>query len=117
MKMTPIGSNQARTLDQYLAREFLDRWWPGRLVDSIRVLRTIRNKGGAVFDIYEDQYERFMDNFTHVQSQEADRLTFTVERCQELPELAEDDASGQGWRNDHESTWGSSSGSQSYGGS
>ncbi len=81
MKMTPTSPNQARTLDSYLAREFLDRWWPGRLADSIRVLRTIRNKGGAVFDIYEDQYDRFMDNFQHIQAQEGDRLTFVVERC------------------------------------
>jgi ATP-dependent RNA helicase DDX21 len=66
MKMIPTSPNQARTLDSYLAREFLDRWWTGRLADSIRVLRTIKNKGGAVFDIYEDQYDRFMDNFTHI---------------------------------------------------
>jgi hypothetical protein len=52
MKMSPTSPNQARTLDSYLAREFLDR--------------TIKNKGGAVFDIYEDQYDRFMDNFTHI---------------------------------------------------
>jgi ATP-dependent RNA helicase DDX21 len=69
MKMFPTSTNnpnQARTLDSQLAREFLDRWWPGRLADSIRVLRTIKNKGGAVFDINEDQYDRFMDTFTHI---------------------------------------------------
>ena len=98
-------------LDSFLAREFLDRWWGGRIADSIRILRTIKNKGGAVFDIYEDQYDRFMDNYQHILSQEADRMTFTVERCQELPELAEDDSQGgSGWRNDGDA------GGNSYGG-
>lgn len=35
-----------------------------------------------------------MDNFDHIFTQEGERLEFTVVRCQELPELAEDDASG-----------------------
>lgn len=41
-----------------------------------------------------------MDNMYHIQESEKERLDFTIERCQELPELAEDDAGGAGWRND-----------------
>jgi len=54
---------RGRNLDSYLCREHLERWWPQRFVDSIRVMRTIKGKNGVVFDIYEDQCDRFMDNF------------------------------------------------------
>jgi hypothetical protein len=83
-------------------RAFIDRWWSGRTADNIRVIKGIKNNLGALFDIYEDQYDRFMDNYEHVYTQEGDRLEFAVDRCLELPELQEDDASGggQGWRSD-----------------
>ncbi len=72
------------------------------MADNIRVIKGIKGSAGALFDIYEDQYERFMDNFEHIYTQEGERLEFTVLRCQELPELAEDDASGgQGWRSEN----------------
>lgn len=45
---------RGRNLDSYLCREHLERWWPPRFVDSIRVMRTIKGKNGVVFDIYED---------------------------------------------------------------
>ena len=63
-------------------------------------MRGMRNGQGAVFDIYEDQYQRFIDNFEHLKDQERDRLDFTVERCQELPDLMEEGESSAGWRND-----------------
>ena len=59
---------RGRNLDSYLCREHLERWWPQRFVDSIRVMRTIKGKNGVVFDIYEDQNDRFMDNFSHILS-------------------------------------------------
>jgi len=88
-------------------RQYLDRWWGGRTADNIRVIKGIKNSMGALFDIYEDQYDRFMDNFDHIYLQEGDRLEFAVDRCQELPELLEDDvsSSGQGWRNDNDSDY------------
>ena len=59
-----------------------------------------------MFDIYEDQFDRFMDNFDHINSSEAERIDFIVDRCQELPELAEDDPSGgQSWRNDNDNDY------------
>ena len=60
----------------------------------------MRNGRGAVFDIYEDQYQRFMDNFDHLRDQEGDRLDFMVDRCQDLPEVVEEGESSSGWRND-----------------
>lgn len=47
-------------------RNFLDRWWGGRMADNIRVIKGIKNNQGALFDIYEDQFDRFMDNFEHI---------------------------------------------------
>jgi hypothetical protein len=95
-----VPSNGTGKLNATNAKMIIDRWWGGRVADNIRVVRSMRNSSGAVFDIYEDQFERFMDNFDHIKGQEGDRLDFVIERCQELPELAEDDAGGQGWRND-----------------
>lgn len=80
-------------------RRILDRWWGGRQVDSIRVIKGIKGGQGVIFDIYEDQFDRFMDNYDHICQQEGDRLDFVVERCQELPELAEDDPNiANSWR-------------------
>lgn len=79
----------------------MHRWWPPRLADSIRTIKAIKNSLGALFDIYEDQYDRFMDNFEHIYNSEGDRLGFEVERCHELPELQEDDSfQGSSWRNE-----------------
>jgi hypothetical protein len=63
-------------------------------------MRSMKNGQGAVFDIYEDQYQRFIDNFEHLKEQEKDRIDFFVERCQELPELLEEGETSSGWRND-----------------
>jgi hypothetical protein len=35
-------------------RNFLDRWWGGRMADNIRVIKGVKNNLGALFDIYED---------------------------------------------------------------
>lgn len=35
-------------------RQYLDRWWGGRMADNIRVIKGIKNSMGALFDIYED---------------------------------------------------------------
>ena len=65
----------------------------------------MRNQAGAVFDLYEDQYTRFIDGWNHLQEAEAGRLDFEVCRCSDLPELAEDDpmSLGMGWRNEGDS--------------
>lgn len=86
------------------------------MTDSIRSMRAMKNQMGAVFDIYDDNFERFMDNYYHLREQEGARLDFLVERCAELPELAEDDPNGGGgmsWRNDGGS--GNDFGSGGYG--
>jgi len=64
MKITPITNNRLNATN---AKMIIDRWWGGRVADSIRVIRSMKNSTGAVFDIYEDQFERFMDNMYHIQ--------------------------------------------------
>lgn len=81
-------------------RNLLDEWFAGRLVDNIKIMKAIKNNGGIIFDIYEDQKSRYIDNYEHIKERENDRLDFVIEQCQELPELLEDEAGGQGWRND-----------------
>ena len=80
----------------------LRKFWPPGLVDSIRVIKGMRSMNGGVFDLPEDRYGRFMDNYEHLLQAEHDRLDFTVDKCTDLPELAEDDPQmgGGGWRND-----------------
>lgn len=47
-------------------RELLNQWFSGRLVDNIKIMKAIKNNGGIIFDIYEDQKSRYLDNFEHV---------------------------------------------------
>lgn len=47
-------------------RSHLDNWWGQRISDSIRVIKGVKGAGGAIFDIYDDQYERFIDVFEHL---------------------------------------------------
>lgn len=94
----------------------LRRYWPPQTVDGVRTMRGLKNQSGAVFDIYEDHFMRFMDNYEHLKEQEGSRLDFDVDKCTELPELAEDDPSmgggsgGGTWRNE------GGSGGDGYGG-
>lgn len=57
------------------------------MAENIRTIKAVKNNLGALFDIYEDQYDRFMDLFDNIYNHEGERLDFIVERCQELPEL------------------------------
>jgi len=62
------------------------------LVDNIKVMKAIKNNGGIIFDIYEDQKSRYLDNYEHVRDQERERLEFVMEVCTGMPELYEDEA-------------------------
>jgi len=64
MKIMPISNARLNATN---AKMIIDRWWGGRVADGIRVIRSMKNSTGAVFDIYEDQFERFMDNMYHIQ--------------------------------------------------
>lgn len=63
-------------------------------------MRNIAGSVGVVFDIYEDKFNRFIENYEYLKSREGERgLDFHVERCNELPELDEDGQGGDAWRN------------------
>jgi uncharacterized membrane protein YgcG len=60
-------------------------------------MRGIQGGLGTVFDVYEDKFDRFFENFTFLKERDGERIDFVIERCQNLPELAEDDG-GDAWR-------------------
>ena len=60
-------------------REQLDHWFAGRLADNIKIMKAIKNNGGIIFDIYEDQKSRYLDNFEHIKEREEGRLEFVIE--------------------------------------
>ena len=98
-----LQSNQGGRITVSNVYNILRRYWPPATVDNVRTMRGMKNMEGAVFDVYEDQFTRFMDSYEHLKEQEGSRLDFDIEKCTELPELAEDDPSsgqGGGWRND-----------------
>lgn len=66
----------------------MKKYWPSQIADSYRGMRALKDYNGVVFDIYEDQFDRFMDNYNHLK--ETSKIDFTVSKCNELPELAEE---------------------------
>jgi hypothetical protein len=42
-------------------------------------MKAIKNNGGIIFDIYEDQKSRYLDNFEHIKEREEGRLEFVIE--------------------------------------
>jgi len=117
MKMFSIEQGRLTSQSCY---QILRKFWPPQMADSVRQVRGIRSGQGAVFDIYEDQYDRFMDNYAHLKETEGTRLDFGVERCQDLPDLEEDQGGygggGSNWRNDNGSGGDNGFGGGSYGG-
>jgi hypothetical protein len=61
-------------------------------------MRNMKAGQGVVFDMYEDQSERFMDISAHLKERGSD---ITVDFCSELPDLEEDGMGGGNWRNNN----------------
>ena len=59
------------------------------ITEAIRGMRMFKEQNGAVFDVPEDQFERFDDTFNHLKAES--RINFEIGRCKSLPELKEDD--------------------------
>lgn len=78
-------------------------------------MRGIQGGQGTVFDVYEDKFDRFMENYVFLKEKEGERLDFVVERCQDLPELAEDDG-GDAWRMGGGGGFNNNGGGSNYGG-
>jgi len=64
LSMTPRSPDIKLNMND--CRDLLNRWFSGRLVDNIKIMKAIKNNGGIIFDIYEDQKSRYLDNYEHV---------------------------------------------------
>ena len=64
------------------------------VTDSIKGMRMFKDQTGAVFDVPEDQIQKFEDVFIHLKDQR--RINFEVARAKALPELKEDDSFNRG---------------------
>lgn len=91
------------------AVSLLKKHFPSNLTDHIKGMRARADKMGIVFDIYEDQTERFLEISSHLKETDSS-IDFEVVKCLELPQLEDEDSltiGGNAWRN---------SGSANYGG-
>jgi hypothetical protein len=61
---------------------------------NIRGMRMFKDQTGAVFDVAEENVQRFEDIFGHLRDQR--RINFEIGRAKTLPELREDDAGPMG---------------------
>lgn len=52
-------------------------------------MRAFKDMNGVVFDVPEDNIERFEDIFNHMKSER--RIDYEIDRAKALPELKEDD--------------------------
>lgn len=60
--------------------------------DSIRGMRVFKDQNGAVFDVPEENIDRFEDIFNHLKNEQ--RVNFEIGRAKALPELKEDEVQG-----------------------
>jgi hypothetical protein len=84
LKMTSLDAGKRLSSDACQA--IIERWWSSRIIDASSI-KAMRNGQGVVFEIKDNYYERFLDNYEHIKNQEGTSLDFTVSRCQDLPEL------------------------------
>ena len=67
--------------------EIIKRYWAPRIADTIRTMKNLTDGSGVCFDLFSNQAEGFMDNFTHLKSTQSRRVDFEVARCKTLPDL------------------------------
>ena len=80
----------------------LKKYWPDHMSNNVKNMKQKKDNSGVVFDIYEDQSDRFQEIFNHLKENDS-RVDFILERCSELPELTDDSGAdfegrgGSGW--------------------
>ena len=72
--------NEGSSLPKDHCQGIIEKWWSARIVEP-STIKGIRDGSGAVFDIKDSYYERFLDNYDHIKKQEGSRLDFVVKRC------------------------------------
>jgi hypothetical protein len=81
---------------------FLRYGWPPKLTDNIRVIKFKKGHTGALFDLWDDKIEMFMEYYTDLK-QKGQEEGVVIARCTQLPELEEEEEGfgggfGGGWR-------------------
>ena len=112
LKMTSI--DEGKPLSKDACRSIIERWWSARIINP-DTIHGMSDGMGVVFDIQNSYYERFLDNYDHIKNQEGLKLDFIVSRCQELPEM-EDEESNGGFIQRNNYNHGGHGGSGSFGG-
>ncbi len=66
----------------------LKKYLPANITDNIRGMRSFKDLTGAVFDVAEQDINRFEDIFNHLRDEK--RIDFEIGRAKSLPELTEE---------------------------
>jgi hypothetical protein len=77
---------------------------PQPITDGIKGMRSFKDMSGVVFDVQEEDIERFEDVFNHLK--EENRIDFEIGRAKTLPELREDDNPGGGYGGGYGNSYG-----------
>jgi hypothetical protein len=67
------------------------------MTDRLRGIRGRNDSAGIVFDIDEDQAERFLEIASHLKETDS-KIDFEVSKCLELPELEDSENNSAAWR-------------------
>ena len=81
---------EGKPLSKEVCQTIIEKWWSARIVNP-ESIHGMKDGLGAVFDIQNSYYERFLDNYDHIKNQEGLNLDFVVSRCSELPELIDEE--------------------------
>lgn len=111
MTMPPI--NKTKGLDyQEEVMSFLRYGWPPKLTDNIRVIKFKRGHTGALFDLWDDKIEMFMEYYTDLKTKGQEEGV-VITRCNQLPDLEDEE---EGFGGGFGGGWRAGGGSDSYGG-
>ena len=76
--------------------ELIRNYFPTTMADRLRLIRGLKSMNGIVFDIDEDQADRFLEIAQHLKETDS-KIDFQVNKCLELPQM-EDADGGPAWR-------------------
>lgn len=64
--------------------ELIKRYFPNSMTDRLRGIKGLNDLSGIVFDIDEDQADRFIEIAQHLRETDS-KIDFEVQKCLELP--------------------------------
>ena len=63
-----MTSTEGQIMGQQACYSVLRKYWEPRVADNVRQIRGIAGGVGVVFDIYEDKFTRFIENYEYLKS-------------------------------------------------